>query len=478
MLNALTFNVPLSVKNNPESSNFRPVLIALVASAVLPVVQAAEPGAAQQAAVPQAESQSVPLAQADRQLHRQIDVDWWQRFDDPLLLDLIGDALAANPDLQSAQASLRAARAQSVIAGAALKPELSGGGSASRNEDRSSYGSGLDAGWALDIFGGNRDSARASREDLLASSASLEDAQVSLATEVASSYVNLRQAQTQMDILQRNLAAQRETAALIEARYRVGLDSELEYTQSRLSVGQLQAQLPAQESSVRQSMHALALLSGEEPGALNARLQRAGGVPYFAPSGGITEEAISAELVRRRPDLRVAEHNVTAASYRRDAAEAARYPSFRLGGSLNFNSLALSDLFDSTSMARSLLGSISVPLFNGGRLKEQVTVRDAQYEQALNGYRKTLLTALGDVANAFAALDSSEQRIPQLSENLELARDNQELAFARYQAGAVNFQTVIDSQRQVLSAEESLLRARAENSLAAIGLYRALGGSW
>ncbi|TLM78356.1 efflux transporter outer membrane subunit [Microbulbifer harenosus] len=403
--------------------------------------------------------------------------DWWQRFDDPLMVDLVGEALAANPDLRSAQAALRAAHAQGVIAGAALQPELSGSSSVSRSDDQSRYGAGLSASWELDLFGANRDSARAAGEDIQASSASLQDAQISLAAEVASSYIDLRRAQAQADILKRNLAAQRETAELIEARYQVGLDSELELTQTRLSLGQLLVQLPAQESAVSQSMHALAILSGAEPDALNARLQQPAGVPYVAQPLA-AESDIAADLVRRRPDLRAAEHNVAAAGYRRDAAEAARYPSFRLAGGLDFSSLDAADLFDSASMARSLLGSISVPIFNSGRLKQQVTVRDAQYDQAVNSYQKTLLAALAEVADAFATLESSEQRIPQLSENLTLARNAQQLAFSRYQAGAVNFQTVLDAQRQVLSAEQNLLEVRAENSLAAIGLYRALGGSW
>ncbi|WGL17764.1 efflux transporter outer membrane subunit [Microbulbifer bruguierae] len=408
----------------------------------------------------------------------EVHADWWQRFDDPLMVDLISDALAANPDLRSAQAALKSARAQSAIAGAALLPEVNGGSSASRNDDSSRYGAGVDAAWQLDIFGGNRDSARAAQEDQQATNARLEDTQVALAAEVASNYVNLRRAQAQSNILHRNLAAQRETAELIEARYNVGLDSELELTQARLSVGQLQAQVPDQEGAVRQSMHALAVLSGEEPRALYQRLQAVTGVPYVAAPLAIDTRNISADLVRRRPDLRASEHAVTAASYRRDAAEAARYPSFRLGGGLDFSSLDAADLFDTANLARSLLGSVSVPLFNAGKLREQVTVRDAQYEQALNTYQKTLLAALADVADAYVALDSSERRIPQLAENLNLARNSQDLAFVRYQTGAVSFQTVLDAQRQVLSAEESLLRARAENSLAMISLYRALGGSW
>ncbi|WP_231757008.1 efflux transporter outer membrane subunit [Microbulbifer elongatus] len=405
-----------------------------------------------------------------------VTADWWQQFDDPLMVDLIDRAIATNPDLHSAQAVVRASQSQAVITGATLKPELDGSSSASQNDGRSSYGAGVDAGWDLDIFGGNRDNLRASEADLAATTASLQDMQISLAVEVATNYITLRQAQAQADILVRNLAAQRETAELIEARFRVGLDSELEFTQARLSVGQLLAQLPEQEKVVSQSMHSLALLVGEEPEALIAQLRTVTGVPYMAHLHG--NPSINAELVRRRPDLRAAEHAVAAAAFRRDAAEADRYPSFRLGGALNFSSLDAADLFDSANLARSLLGSISVPLFNGGRLKEQVNLRDAQHEQAVNQYRKTLLTALGEVADAQVDMASSEQRIPQMTENLVMARDTLDLAFTRYQAGAVDFQTVLDSQRQVLSAEEALLHARVATSLAAINLYRALAGSW
>lgn len=410
-------------------------------------------------------------------------VDWWRAFGDPHLVDLIDAAYAANPDLGSARASLRAARAQRRIAGAALWPSLSADSSSGRNAGTSSYGAGLDASWELDIFGGNRYASAAAAEDLQASSANLEDLRLSLSAEVAGDYVQLRAAQAQLDILQRNLAAQRETVQLVAARQRVGLDSTLELNQAQLSAGQLEAQIPAQERTIAQQMHALAILCGAEPESLDAGLDSrldsglgaGSGVPYLAVP---QPEIIPADLIRRRPDLRAAEHTLAAAGLRRDAAQAARYPSFRLGGALTFSSLEATDLLDSASMARSLLASIALPLFSGGSLSAQVEVRDAEREKAQNSYRKTLLTALADVADAYAALHSAALQLPRLEHNMALARDARDLAFSRYQSGAVDFQTVLDAQRQELSAEQALLGARADSSLATISMYRAVGGPW
>ncbi len=401
---------------------------------------------------------------------------WWQQaFNDPLLSALIREALQANPDMTTAQANLRIARAQRSIASADLLPSLSGSGSANRAASNASYSATLDASWEADLFGSNRLAAKAADADLQASQANLDALKVSLAAEVASSYVNLRLAQARLAISRQSLASRTETVSLTTLKQQAGLASALELTQANLSLGQVQAQIPALVNSLIQSRHALAVLTGKPPPALNARLQAHKPIPRAALKrlGNIPANAL-----RQRPDLRAAEYGILAAKLRVKAANADRYPSLRLGGALNANDRNLSDLLDAASITRSLLASVSAPLFDAGRLRQQVEIRDANRQQALAQYQKTLLGALHDVANAFSSLNAVRQQQPLLAHNVQLARSAEHLAQLSYDAGMVDFPNVLDAQRAVLGAQDSLLSAQAEQAQAVISLYKAIGGTW
>lgn len=404
-----------------------------------------------------------------------VKVVWWQKFNDPLLTSLIGEALQASPDVKTAQASLRSARAQRAIAGASLLPSLSAGGSARRSGGNDSYGANLDASWEADIFGGNRLASNAAEADLQATQASLEDVKASLAAEVASSYVSLRLAQARLVVSRQSLASRQETVRLINLKQQVGLASGLEADQAKLSFGQTEAQIPALESNIIQAQHALAILTGKEPQALQSRLATAKPIPVVAAQ---LAQTIPANAIRQRPDIRAAEYKVQAASLRVGEAKANLYPSFNLGGSLSVSGVSVSDLFDPATVARSLLASISAPLFDGGRLQQQVEVRDAAREQAVASYQRAILTALKDVANAFASLQANRQQQPILTKNVELARSAEHLAQLSYDAGTADFQNVLDAQRSLLGAQESLLAAQAEHTQAVISLYKAVGGAW
>jgi NodT family efflux transporter outer membrane factor (OMF) lipoprotein len=401
---------------------------------------------------------------------------WWQKFNDPLMTALIQEAWQANPDLASAQASVKSARAQGVIAGASLFPSLSSSGSArTANGSGTSLSAGMDASWELDVFGANRLANTAAQSDVKAAEASYEDVKASLAAEVASAYVNLRLAQARLGVAQQNSKSRKETVNLTNLRQQAGLTSGLEVEQSKLSLGQTQAQIPALEGAVSRSKYALAVLTGKTPEALDQRLKVAKPIPNAT---GRLKADIPANALRQRPDIRAAEYRVTAASARVGEAQANLYPSFNLGGSLSLTGKNLGDLLDINSLARSLLASISAPLFDGGRLKQQVVIRDAAYEQAVAAYQKTVLSALQDVANNFSTLAALQKQQPILAQNLQLARSAENLARLSYNAGTADFQNVLDAQRSVLSAQESLLSAQADYSLALISLYKAVGGAW
>ena len=405
---------------------------------------------------------------------------WWQRFNDPMLSSLVTQALQANTDVQSAQAALLQARAQRDVQAANAGPSLGASASAQRSQPGSSDASsrfqvGFDASWEPDVFGGNRATVNASDADSRAAETSLANVQVSLAAEVAASYIDLRGLQTRLTIARSNLALQTETLQITRWRNQAGLASSLDVEQSVASTEQTRAQIPALQTSVAQSLNALAVLTGQAPGALQATLGTPVAVP-LAPGG--LALAFPAETLRQRPDVRTAEHRISAALARVDAAEAARYPSFRLGGSLGLSALTLGSLTNGASVLRSLLASVSAPLFDGGAARAQVRAQEAALEQARLAYQGAVLTALKDVEDALVALQGNTERLARLQAASVAAGNAELLARQRYQSGLIDFRTVLDTQRTLLSAQDSVAGTQAALSADHVRLYKALGGGW
>jgi NodT family efflux transporter outer membrane factor (OMF) lipoprotein len=405
---------------------------------------------------------------------------WWQRFNDPALTSLVTRALQANTDAQSAQAALLQARAQRDVQSANAGPSLSASGSAQRSQSGSSdassrFQAGFDASWEPDVFGGNRAAVNASDAETRAAETSLANVQVSLAAEVAASYIDLRGLQNRLAIARSNLALQTETLQITRWRNQAGLASSLDVEQAVASTEQTRAQIPALQTSVAQSLNALAVLTGQPPGALQAELGASAAVPQTPPDLAL---AFPAETLRQRPDVRTAEHRISAALARVDAAEAARYPSFRLGGSLGLSALTLGTLVDSASLARSLLASVSAPLFDGGANKAQVRAQEAALQQARLAYQGAVLNALKDVENALVALQGNTERLARLRAAATAAANAELLARQRYQSGLVDFRTVLDTQRTLLSAQDSVASTQATLSADHVRLYKALGGGW
>jgi multidrug efflux system outer membrane protein len=409
---------------------------------------------------------------------------WWRLFNDPMLSDLVEKALQSSPDLRSAQARLREARARRNVAAAGLFPSVSGSATASRNKSSSQSGSGatrnafsagFDASWELDVLGGVRRGIEAAEADLESTQASLHDTQVSLAAEVALNYVELRAFQTRLGIARDNLASQAETLQLTDWRAQAGLVSSQDVEQARTNYEQTRAQIPSLETGLAQSENSLAILLGVPPGSLHERLATASELPKPPASAAV---GIPADTLRQRPDVRVAERRLAAETARVGVAEAARYPGFNLSGSIGLEALTLGGLGNSGAGAYSLLAGISGPIFDAGRLRNQVEIQDAVREQALVAYEQTVLTALQDVENALVALARSREREQALTNAAEAARNAALLARNQYSAGLIDFQSVLDTERSMLSVEDSLASTRADGISALIRLYKALGGGW
>jgi NodT family efflux transporter outer membrane factor (OMF) lipoprotein len=405
---------------------------------------------------------------------------WWRRFDDPLLGDLVGRAMQSNTSVATAQAALRQAWALRDVAAAALQPTLKGSASAQHGTSGgestgNSFQAGLNGNWVPDVFGANRSALNAAIATAQASSASLGDVQVSIAAETGLNYIILRGAQARLAIALANLASQEETLQITRWRQEAGLVTVLEAEQARASAAQTRAQLPALQTGIEQSRHALAVLTGQPPAALATLLAASAPVPQAAADLALS---IPAETLRQRADVRAAERRVAAALARVGQAEAARLPSFALGGSLGLNALTLGTLTNAASVLTSIVASMAAPLFDGGAGRAQVRAQEAAFDQARLAYQAAVLTALKDVEDALIALQGDQARLASLRDAADAATNAALLARQRYSSGLVDFQVVLETQRTQFATQDSVAGAGADVSSDHVRLYKALGGGW
>ena len=404
---------------------------------------------------------------------------WWLRLGDAQLTALVTQALQFNTSVRTAQAALAQARAQVDVQAAGVLPSVGTSVSAQRgraaNSTSNTFQAGLDASWELDVFGRLRSGVSASQADASAAEASLADVQVSLAAEVAVNYIELRGLQQRLAIARSNLASQQETLQITQWRLQAGLTTSLVSEQARAAAQQTAAQIPVLESGLAQSRYRLAVLTGQVPSALNTALAAVAPVPQPAVDLAV---AIPADTLRQRPDVRQAEQRITAALARVSQADAARYPRFSLGGSLGLRALTLGTLSGGGAVASALLGSVSVPLFDGGAARAQVRVQAAGLEQARVAYEATVLTALQEVENALIALRADRERLVLLQSAADAAGNAALLAQQRYSSGLIDFQSVLETQRTLLATQDGVASANAAVAADHVRLYKALGGGW
>lgn len=404
---------------------------------------------------------------------------WWRVFNDDALTALVERALEAHTSVRSAQVALEQARAQRDLTAAATLPSLRGSGSAQRAAAGSgpasnAFRAGLDAGWEIDVFGARRQALAASEAEWLSSAAQLGQARVTLAAEVALTYLEWRAQQQRLQVARDNLALQEASLQLTAWRLQAGLASQLDLEQARATAAQTRSGVAPLEASVAQNRNALAVLAGLPPQA-DLGLPPGGEVPVAASALAV---GIPADTLRQRPDIQVAEARVLAALARAAQAEAARYPSFSIGGSLDWRAPRLMDLFDAGALTRALVASVSASLFDGGANRAQVRVQQAGVEQARLALEAAMVQAFQEVEGALLALQASRQRLAHLGEAAEAAVQAETLARHRYASGLVDYRVLLDTQRTRLAAESELATARATWSADHVRLYKALGGGW
>jgi len=421
-----------------------------------------------------------PVAAPSKDLAR-----WWGRFDDPTLNRLIADSLQSSPDVATATARVRESRARQVAQRASLFPSLGGSASTRSGTTKSdqggtfssnSYSAGLDASWEADLFGKNRSAVEAAAANLGATEENLHSVQAALAAEIATTYTNLRANEARMTVLRRNIATREQTSQLATWRLQAGEADSLESNQALSSLESALAGVPALEQAISQGRNTLALLVGLNPGSLDATLSAGHkGIPNPSQSLAI---GIPADALRQRPDVRVAGYQVLAAAANTRAADAARYPSLNLSGSLGINALSAGKIFNPETASANVIAGLSTPIFDAGRLRANLTAASAAEDQAIENYRATVLTALSETENALIACRRTAERLATLERATALAREADLLARQRYEAGEIDFSDVLDTQRSVLGLEESLLNTRTDRTTAYIRLYQALGGGW
>lgn len=410
--------------------------------------------------------------------------DWWTRFDDPLLSSLIGEALVANTSIQSAQANVAQAWALRGVAQAGLTPSLTGAASARRdttglaNASASSsdrFSLGVDANWTLDVYGGRRAALLVSDGVVWARVADLGDMQVQVAAELAANYIVLRSSQARATLSQQNLISQSATLQIALWRQAAGLGTALDTLQARALVAQTRAGIPSLTQAIETAAHAISVLTGQPPASLNARLLSVSAMPQ---SRGDLTIAIPAETLRQRADVRAGEYGVLQAYGRLGQSQAATKPSFVLGGSFGFGSSNLGRLVQGSSVLSAVLGSISLPIMDGGASAAQVRAEEAAYAQSRYAYRAIVLGALKDVEDAMVALRDDTVRVGDLRVAAQAATQAARLAQVRYRSGLIDYQAVLETQRTALSTQDSLATATASISSDQINLYKALGGGW
>lgn len=409
---------------------------------------------------------------------------WWTVFNDPVLSELIKRARAGNLDLRQAEARVREARAQRGIAKAALFPII--GASAADTRTRSSeevglgrtsdfYSAGFDASWEVDVFGGKRRSLESATASWEAAEESLRDVLVSLLAEVALNYVDVRSYQELLSITESNVLTRSETYDITCWRREAELTTQLDMDQARLSLEQVRAQVPTLRTSLEQAKYRLAVLLGRPPGALNELLAEVKPVPDTA---GEIAVGMPADLLRRRPDVRAAERQLAAQTAQIGVAKAALYPSFSLLGSVGLESMESGTLFSAGARAAQGAVKSAWTLFQGGAIRQNIKVQTARQEEALNYYDSTVLAALNDVENALVAYANEQIRRQALREAVASGQSAFELARDQYMSGLVNFQTVLDTQQSLLSAQDQLAVSQAKVTSNLISLYKGLGGGW
>ncbi len=337
------------------------------------------------------------------------------------------------------------------------------------------FQAGFDASWELDVFGGLRRGVEAAEADIAASEEDRRSVIVSLVSEVALNYVQLRGYQQRLAIAFENIETQRETVELTQERVSAEFASRLEEAQARTQLATTTSQVPVLQDAIRQTIYRLSILLGLSPGGLLPELEQAAAIP--APPADVPV-GLPSELLRRRPDIRSAERQLAAATARIGEAIADLFPRFSLTGSFGAQSRDIRLLLERDSLFWSVGPAISWPIFQGGSIRANIEIQNARQEQALATYELTVLNALNEVEAALSAYSNEQIRRQSLEEAVRNSQKATELSMQLYTNGMAAFLNVLEAQRTLFASQEALVQSETTITTDLIALYKALGGGW
>ena len=464
-------------------------------------------------------SRKQPPTLASLPVNEPVDPEWWTVFHDPVLTGLMRRVASSNLDVRTQEIRLAESRSQRGITASDEFPKLNGNASYSReylsprgvigliggnsgsngagtSTTTSSNGlggtvggvpsssripafdlfqAGFDSSWELDLWGRVRRAVESADASVEASGEARRQTLVTSLAELARDYVQLRGAQETLRITQENLKSAQESARLSDERARGGLATDLDVANARAQVESTAATIPQLEQQQEQAVNAISLLLGEPPGALSAELLPPQPVPPVPP---IVPVGLPSDLLQRRPDIRQADAQLHAATADIGEAQAEFFPKVTLSGSFALQATRFKDLGNFGSRTFGLGPSVTVPIFEGGRLKATLELRKEQQKEAAINYQRIVLGAFHDVDNALIAYRAEQQRHDRLAAQVRQARTALNLAQQRFRQGLSDFLEVLTAQRTVLQAEQQLSDSTTTISTNLVQLYKALGGGW
>jgi NodT family efflux transporter outer membrane factor (OMF) lipoprotein len=414
---------------------------------------------------------------------------WWEVFGDPVLGRLVELAAAQNLSLRAAGLRVLEAQARRGIAVGNLFPqtqELTGSYTrthASANtplgsftgRDTNTFLAGFDAAWEIDLWGKFRRAVEAADADLTGAVASYDDVLVSLVAEVAATYVNIRTLDERLGVARDNVRVQHDGLEIARARFEAGGTSELDLQQATTLLRDTEATIPQLELQRRQAAHAIAVLVGLAPGAPSALLGDPGHLPEI-PRG--VAVGIPADLLRRRPDVRRAEQAAAAQCARIGVSVAALLPAFQLSGSVGLDADSAAHFLEGRSFEAMGGPSFTWPIFNYGRLTNDVRLQDATFQELAVSYQQSVLTAQQEVEDALVGYVRGTEQVARLVESVAAANRAVELSGIQYREGGTDYTAVLNTQQSKLREDDLLVSTRAAVALEVIALYKALGGGW
>ncbi len=413
---------------------------------------------------------------------------WWKGFNDAKLDALVDRAITNNHDVRIATANLKEARALRRLSAFDLVPTVQGNGGYTKQllskvaappgtprdaREGEFFDASFDATWELDLFGRVRRSVQAANAGLGAAEATRQDVLVSVTSEIARNYFELRGLQNQLDVARKNAGVQTETLKITRARLEGGRGTDFDVARSSSLLNLTHSTIPPLEAAIQKTIHRIAVLTGQQPTALVAELSAQAPLPTTLPQLAVIHPE---SLLRRRPDIRAAERSLAAATARIGIATADLFPRVTFVGSVGLQADTFAGLGKNGADTWNFGPRITWAALDLGRVQARMKAADARAEASLAIYERTVLTALEETEDALVDFGHEQTRQQFLATSAEASKRAADLAHQRYEGGAADFLSVLDAERTLLEAEDRLAASQTRTATAFVAVYKALGG--